>query len=56
MGLASEWRFGEGNRKSDSCSTELEYNNKLGWSKDYQKLKRHAIQLHIRNIKAGLTT
>ena len=29
MGLASEWRFEEGDRKSDSCSTESEYKNKL---------------------------
>ena len=29
LGLASEWRLAEGGRKSDSCSTESEYKNKL---------------------------
>ena len=28
LSLAPEWRFEEGNRKSDSCSTESEYKNK----------------------------
>ena len=34
--MASEWRFKEGDRKSDSCSTESEYKNKLSYSKDWQ--------------------
>ena len=29
LGLASEWRFEEGDRKSDSCSIESKYKNKL---------------------------
>ena len=42
MGLALEWRFEEGDRNSDSCSTESEYKNKLSKSKDLQKRERHA--------------
>ena len=29
LGLALEWRIEKGDRKSDSCSTESEYKNKL---------------------------
>ena len=27
--MASEWRYEKGDRKSDTCSTESEYKNKL---------------------------
>lgn len=51
--LASDWRFGKGNWKSYSCSTELEYKNKSikikGWQKPgrlmYYHVKKQARML-----------
>ena len=35
LGLASEWRFEKGDRKSYSGSSKLEYKNKCSESKDW---------------------
>ena len=71
MVLASDWRFEEGDSKSDSCSTESEYENKLIEKSQKGTLCRlcknadesidHALlvvvaNLHKRSIKEGMIT